>query len=461
MTNNALTVRVAVVQAAPVLFDTPRTLEKLGDLAADAARPGAGLVVFPEAFVGGYPKGHDFGVILGLRAPEGRDEFRRLFEAAVEVPGPATERIGSVARTLTIHLVAGVIERAGGTLYCSALTFGPDGRLLGTHRKLMPTAMERVIWGGGDGSTLTVFDTPLGRVGSVICWENYMPLLRTAMYARGVELYCAITVDDRETWVPTVRHIALEGRCFVLSACQVLRRTDLPLGYPTGSFAADQDCLIRGGSCIVGPLGQLLAGPVYGEECVLTADLHRADLSRAKFDFDVVGHYARPDVFRLTVNEAAAKLVSFTTDPITTGPKVEPAERPLTLIAVAGLFAVCRLPPGSAIPAWATAGDVFSVTRTPDELSVVCRQEAVPPETPAECGWRGLRVAGAMPLFQVGVLAALTRPVAAAGVGVFAVSTFDTDYLLVKSERLPEAVAALRAAGHAVELRDDGPGRRS
>ena len=171
--------------------------------------------------------------------------------------------------------------------------------------------MERVIWGSGDGSTLPVVATPLGRIGSVICWENYMPLLRTAMYAKGVELYCAITVDDRETWLPTVTHIALEGRCFVLSACQFLRRTDLPPGYPTGRLPARQDVLIRGGSCIVGPLGQLLAGPKYGEECILTADLDRADLARAKFDFDVVGHYARPDVFRLEVNERPMKPVVF------------------------------------------------------------------------------------------------------------------------------------------------------
>ena len=304
-------VRVAVVQAAPTLFDTPRSLQKLADLTADAARQRAELVVFPEAFIGGYPKGHDFGVSVGVRTPEGRDEFRRLFESAVEVPGPATEFLGSVARDHGVHLVVGVIERDGGTLYCTALILGPDGSLLGKHRKLMPTAMERVIWGSGDGSTLPVVSTPLGKIGTVICWENYMPLLRTAMYAKGVELYCAVTVDDRETWVPTVRHIALEGRCFVLSACQFVRRADLPPGYLTGRFLPDQDVLIRGGSCIVGPLGELLAGPVYGEECVLTADLDRADLARAKFDVDVVGHYARPDVFRLHVHEQPMKSVTF------------------------------------------------------------------------------------------------------------------------------------------------------
>jgi len=304
-------VRVAVVQAAPVLFDSGRSIGKLADLSADAARVGAELVVFPEAFIGGYPKGHDFGVVVGMRSPEGRDEFRRLFEAAIEVTGEATEAIGKVARDHAIHLVVGVVERDGGTLYCTALLFGPDGTLLGKHRKLMPTAMERVIWGSGDGSTLPVVATGLGRIGSVICWENYMPLLRTAMYARGVELYCAITVDDRETWLATVRHIALEGRCFVLSACQFLHRDHLPPGYPTVRLPDDQDVLIRGGSCIIGPLGQVLAGPRFGEECILTADLDRADLARAKFDFDVVGHYSRPDVFRLEVNEQPMRSVWF------------------------------------------------------------------------------------------------------------------------------------------------------
>src|SRR4029079_12866673 len=173
-----------------------------------------------------------------------------------------------------------VIEKDGGTLYCTALIFGPDGQMLGKHRKVMPTALERVIWGSGDGSTLAVVSTRLGKLGSVICWENYMPLLRTAMYAKGIEFYCAITVDDRETWIPTVRHIALEGRCFVLSACQFLQRSDLPFGYPTEEFPSSQDVLILGGSCIVGPLGQLLAGPQYGEECVLMADLDRAELAR-------------------------------------------------------------------------------------------------------------------------------------------------------------------------------------
>jgi nitrilase len=305
-------IRVAVVQAAPVVFDVERTLSKLRDLTADAARRGAKLAVFPEAFVPAYPKGLGFGARLGMRSPEGRDEFRRYFESSVEVPGPATEAIGATARTGGLFLVVGVIERDGGTLYCTALFFDSEGRLLGKHRKLMPTALERLVWGFGDGSTLPVLDTPLGKLGAVICWENYMPLLRTAMYAKGVQLYCAPTVDDRDTWLPTIRHIALEGRCFVLSACQFLRRSDCPPDYDCIQGNDPAAILIRGGSCIVGPLGQVLAGPQFDGETILTAELDLNEIARGKYDFDVVGHYARPDVFRLIVNEGPAIPVSWT-----------------------------------------------------------------------------------------------------------------------------------------------------
>jgi nitrilase len=296
-------VRVAIIQAAPVVFNTQRTLDKLRGLTADAARRGARLAVFPEAFVSAYPKGLGFGARLGMRSPEGRDEFRRYFDSAIDVPGPATETIGAAASDGNLFLVAGVVERDGGTLYCTALFFGPDGRLLGKHRKLMPTALERIVWGCGDGSTLTVLDTAIGKLGAVICWENYMPLLRTAMYAKGVELYCAPTADDRETWLPTMRHVALEGRCFVLSACQYLRRSDCPADYACVQGDDPATVLMRGGSCIVGPLGQVLAGPHFDGETILTADLDFAEIARGKYDLDVVGHYARPDVFRLSVNE--------------------------------------------------------------------------------------------------------------------------------------------------------------
>jgi nitrilase len=279
-------VPVAVVQAGGVLFDAESAVAKAERLLAGTA--GAQLVVFPEAFVGGYPKGEDFGARVGSRTPEGRKLFRRYYEGAIDVPGPATERLAAAAREAAAWVVIGAIERDAGTLYCTALYFSPEGRLAGKHRKLMPTAMERLIWGFGDGSTLPVMETGFGKIGAVICWENYMPLLRMAMYRKGVQFYCAPTVDDRESWPGSMRHIALEGRCFVLSACQ---------------YVPD---LIRGGSVIVSPLGRVVAGPNYEGECVLRAELDPGEIAEGKFDLDVVGHYARPDVFRLDVNEGGA-----------------------------------------------------------------------------------------------------------------------------------------------------------
>ena len=295
----------AVVQNAPVVFDSAATLDKIGTLAADAAKTGATLVVFPEAFVSAYPKGLDFGARVGSRSPEGRDTFRRYFDSAIDVPGPATDALGKTAKTNGVYLVLGVIEREIGTLYCTALFFAPDGSLLGKHRKLMPTAMERIVWGYGDGSTMPVFETPMGKLGAVICWENYMPLLRMAMYAKGIQLYCAPTADDRDTWISTMQHVALEGRCFVFSACQYLRRSDCPAEYAAIQGDAPSTVLMRGGSTIVGPLGQILAAPVYNQNAILTAEIDLGEIARSKYDLDVVGHYARPDVFQLRVNEKA------------------------------------------------------------------------------------------------------------------------------------------------------------
>jgi nitrilase len=304
-------VRVAVVQAAPVAFDREGTLEKVRALTAEAAGAGARLIVFPEAFVSGYPRGLDFGARVGSRTPEGRELFRRYWESAVDVPGPATEALGSAAREAGAYLVIGVIERDGGTLYCTVAFFDPGGSLMGKHRKLMPTASERLIWGQGDGSTMPVFETPLGKLGAVICWENYMPMLRMHMYARGIQLYCAPTADDRETWLSTMRHIALEGRCFVLGCNQFARRSDYPADYPAIQGDAPDAIMSRGGSCIIDPLGRVLAGPAFDGPAILTADLDLDEIARGKFDFDVAGHYARPDVFRLVVNEAATPAVAW------------------------------------------------------------------------------------------------------------------------------------------------------
>ena len=313
----------AVVQAAPVVFDPVRTIGKLRQLAADAARKGARLVLFPEAFISAYPKGLDFGARIGMRSPEGREDFRRYFESAIDVPGPHVDTLAGIARESRIYMVVGVIERDIGTLYCTVLFFSDEGRYLGKHRKLMPTAMERLVWGYGDGSTLPVFDTPMGRLGAVICWENYMPLLRTAMYAKNIQIYCAPTADGRKTWLPTMQHVAMEGRCFVLSCNQYARRRDFPDDYAIEGSNPDA-ILCTGGSCIVSPLGEVLAGPNFEGECILTAELDMGEIARGKYDFDVVGHYARPDVFRLMVNERAQPPVVSVTgsaaDPFTGSP---------------------------------------------------------------------------------------------------------------------------------------------
>lgn len=287
--------RVAVVQAAPRMFDLPETLRRFEALLAEAAADDAELVVFPEAFVGGYPKGATFGATVGTRSDEGRVLFARYRRSAVEIPGPDFDRLRAAVAAHRVHVVVGVIERAGHTLYCTATLIGPDGTVLGHHRKLVPTGTERLIWGQGDGSDVAVVDTDLGKIGMAICWENYMPLYRSALYAQGVEIYVAPTVDCRDTWAATMRHIGVEGRCFVLSATQFAARADYPPDFPL----PPEEPVIRGGSCVVDPFGTLLAGPVFDRQTVLVADLDLDVLDGAYLDLDVAGHYARPDLFQL------------------------------------------------------------------------------------------------------------------------------------------------------------------
>jgi nitrilase len=293
-------VRAAVVQAAPSLFDRQETLRRFEVLLAEAAAGGADLVVFPEAFVGGYPKGTTFGATVGARTDEGRALFARYRRSAIEVPGPDLERMKAAVATHRVHVVAGVVERAGHTLYCSALLFAPDGSVLGHHRKLVPTGAERLIWGQGDASDVAVVQTDLGRIGMAICWENYMPLYRSELYRQGVEIYVAPTVDCRDTWAATMRHIAVEGRCFVLSATQYAVRAD----YPPEFALPDDEVVIRGGSCVVDPFGTVLTGPVFDRQDVLVADLDMDVLDGAYLDLDVSGHYARPDLFWLATTQS-------------------------------------------------------------------------------------------------------------------------------------------------------------
>lgn len=302
----------AVIQNSTVLLDTPATVERALGLMKEASSQGAQVLVFPEAFLGGYPKGADFHIYLGGRTVQGRTEFKRYFDAAVQVDGPEIQRLAKAAKEHKLYVCLGIIERDGGTLYCTAVYLGPDGQILGKHRKLMPTALERLVWGFGDGSTLKAVDTPYGKMGAVICWENYMPALRMAMYQQRIALYCAPTADDRDTWVGTMQHIAMEGRCFVLSACQHLRRADFPSDRMNNRLPESPDTvLMRGGSVIIDPLGKILAGPIRNEDAILTAELDLDAIAMGQLDFDVVGHYARPDVFSLEVNTAEQSAVSF------------------------------------------------------------------------------------------------------------------------------------------------------
>jgi len=306
--------KVAVVQASPVVFDLERTIERLTSLTHEAAKQGAKLVLFPEAFISAYPRGLDFGAVVGSRTDSGREDFRRYWESSVDVPGPAFDHLSQAARSNNVYLVVGVMERDAGTLYCTVLFFAPDGTFLGKHRKVMPTASERLVWGYGDGSTLPVFATPLGRLGAVICWENYMPLLRTTMYSKGVEIYCAPTADSRDSWLATVRHIAIEGRCFVLSCNQFQRRSDFPSDYLSNFGSNPETVVCRGGSCIIDPFGDFLAGPNTDGEAILFAEIDLRQIVRGKYDLDVVGHYSRPDIFQLHVDERPKQPVSITDD---------------------------------------------------------------------------------------------------------------------------------------------------
>ncbi|GHU77607.1 nitrilase [Clostridia bacterium] len=304
-----MNVTVALVQASPVMLNAAATVEKAVGLIRRCADYGAKLIVFPEAFIPAYPRGLTFGFSVGSRTESGRRDWQRYYENSITIPGPQTDQLAAAARDANAYLSIGVIEcdaqRLNHTLYCTNLFIGSDGALLGKHRKLKPTGSERLIWGEGDGSTLTVIDTPYGKIGSLICWENYMPLARAAMYQKGVMLYIAPTADNREEWQCTVRHIALEGRCFVLSCNQYCTKSLYPkdLAYYHDLDELPEE-LCPGGSCIISPFGKYIVGPIWGREDVLVAEIDLDEVVRSRLDFDPNGHYARPDVFSLNVNSS-------------------------------------------------------------------------------------------------------------------------------------------------------------
>ncbi|HSI97313.1 MAG TPA: carbon-nitrogen hydrolase family protein [Gaiellaceae bacterium] len=299
------TFTVACVQAEPVVLDRDATLEKLGALTADAAARGAELVVFPETFVSVYPSSVWAKALAGWADPRAKAAFALLVESAVEVPGPAADRLGEIAREHGVWLVTGVNEldpARNGTVYNALLYYAPDGVLVLEHRKLVPTNHERLVWGQGDGGGLRAIETPLGRLGGLICWENYMPLARFSLYESGVEVYLASTADDSDAWQSTLVHIARESRAFVVAPAHFQRASAYPDDFPLRELLVGRDIIGRGGSAILAPDGSYLAGPLYGEEGILYAELDPSRLREERQRFDPAGHYHRPDVLRLTVS---------------------------------------------------------------------------------------------------------------------------------------------------------------
>jgi nitrilase len=309
-------VRIAVVQSAPVLFDKASSLSKIASWSKQAAEQGARLIVFPEVFIPGYPRGLTLGTKVGSRNTNGRKDWARYWENSIDIPGGDTDILGEIAKEANAYLVVGVVERdsefSRATLYNSIVYIGPDGQLLGKHRKLVPTGSERLLWGQGDGSTLTVIDTPFGRIGGLICWENYMPLARAAMYAKGIDILVTPTADARDTWQSALQHIACEGRCFIVSSNQYVTKDTYPEDLACyDEMFGEPEVLSRGGSAVVGPLGEYITRPLYDREGLLLADLDMSLVTQSRYDFDAVGHYSRPDVFQLQVNEEPQHIVRF------------------------------------------------------------------------------------------------------------------------------------------------------
>jgi nitrilase len=298
-------VTVACVQAEPVIMDRDATIDKLAGLAAEAAGNGAKLLVFPEAFIPAYPSSVWARALAGWDEPGAKEAFALLARESVEIPGEALDQLAEIARENEVWLVTGVTERdpaRPATLFNTLLYNAPDGSLVSSHRKLVPTNHERLVWGQGDGDGLRAFETDLGRIGGLICWENMMPLARFALYESGIEIYLAPTADDGDSWQSTLIHLARESRSFVISPSHFQRGGSYPEDFPLRRLTADVEVIGRGGSAILAPDGSYLGGPLYGEEGILYAELDPARLDEERQRFDPAGHYHRPDVLGLRVS---------------------------------------------------------------------------------------------------------------------------------------------------------------
>lgn len=295
-------VKVGVVQDSPIFFDKEKTLDKLENIVVENAAKGCQLLVFPESFVPGYPRGFDFGARIGHRTPEGKSLYAEYFANSISLNGKDMQRLVNISKTNEVYLVVGITERQeeNSSLYCSMVYISPTDGLLGVHRKIKPTGTERVIWAEADGESLVTFQTKIGKLGGLICWENYMPLARMAIYQKGVELYIAPTADSRPEWTITMQQIALEGRCFVLGCNQYFTKSMYSLEYQE-LVKEEPEELCPGGSVIVSPQGKIVAGPLFGKSGVLVAEIDLKEIIKGKMDFDVVGHYARHDIFKFEV----------------------------------------------------------------------------------------------------------------------------------------------------------------
>lgn len=298
-----MNVKVGLVQNSPVFFDKEKTLDKMETIIKENASKGCELLVFPESFVPGYPRGFIFGAKVGSRTPEGKALYAEYYKNSMSIYGKDMDKLLALSKKYECYLVFGITEKQehNHSLYCSMVYISPTDGLLGVHRKIKPTGTERVIWAEAAGESLVSFNTKIGKLGGLICWENYMPLARMAMYEKGVEIYIAPTADSREEWTATMKHIALEGRCFVLGCNQYFTKSIYPSKYQELAVDEPED-MCPGGSVIVSPQGKLIAGPLFGASGVLTAVIDLDEIIRSKMDFDVTGHYSRNDIFDFTVN---------------------------------------------------------------------------------------------------------------------------------------------------------------
>ncbi len=301
------TCRVALVQAEPVLFDKAAGLDKTLRLIRKAADSQPDLIVFPELFIPGYPFGMNFGFGVGRREEPGRRDWLRYYDASMLVPGPETQALAAAAREAQCYLSIGVSERDehSGTLYNTNLIFSPSGEIVSHHRKLKPTGSERLVWGDAQSHYFPIADTPFGPMGSLICWESYMPLARVALYEKGVTIYISPNTNDNEEWHSTIRHIAIEGKCFFINSDMLITKASYPRDLETYDRDVSRlpDSICRGGSCIVDPFGHYLTEPVWDEEAIITAELDMTLPAAARMEFDPCGHYARPDVLQLSIQE--------------------------------------------------------------------------------------------------------------------------------------------------------------